>query len=64
MQIGITGLRGDGLIDGADANTAAYESEPGTWGRPQVEQRIMPADGWRNPVMKTSSTDRTEVHTA
>ena len=36
------------------ANTPVYEYEPGTWGPAEVDQRIVPADGWNNPVMKTS----------
>jgi glucose-6-phosphate 1-dehydrogenase len=33
------------------ANTPVYEYEPGTWGPPEVEERIVPADGWHNPVI-------------
>jgi len=36
------------------ANTPVYEYEPGTWGPAEVDQRIVPADGWNNPVTKTS----------
>jgi glucose-6-phosphate 1-dehydrogenase len=50
-------------------NTPAYEYEPGTWGPAEVEQRVVPADGWENPVvkappMKASSAIGTEVHAA
>jgi glucose-6-phosphate 1-dehydrogenase len=33
------------------ANTPVYEYEPGTWGPPEAEGRIVPADGWHNPVV-------------
>ena len=33
------------------ANTPVYEYEPGTWGPPEVDERIVPADGWHNPVV-------------
>ena len=46
------------------ANTPVYEYEPGTWGPLQVEQRIVPLDGWHNPVMKTAPGVGTEVHAA
>jgi glucose-6-phosphate 1-dehydrogenase len=35
------------------ANMPVYEYEPGTWGPAEVEQRIVPTDGWNNPVIKT-----------
>jgi len=35
------------------ANTPVYEYEPGTWGPAEAEQRIVPSDGWDNPVVKT-----------
>jgi glucose-6-phosphate 1-dehydrogenase len=34
------------------ANTPVYEYEPGTWGPAEVAQRIVPADGWNNPVVQ------------
>jgi glucose-6-phosphate 1-dehydrogenase len=34
------------------ANTPVYEYEPGTWGPAQVEQSMVPPDGWDNPVTK------------
>jgi glucose-6-phosphate 1-dehydrogenase len=46
------------------ANTPVYEYEPGTWGPAQVDERIVPADGWRNPEMKTPLTAGAEVHAA
>jgi glucose-6-phosphate 1-dehydrogenase len=48
------------------ANTPVYEYEPGAWGPAEVEQRIVPPDGWNNPVVKTSATRRVpgEVHAA
>jgi glucose-6-phosphate 1-dehydrogenase len=34
------------------ANTPVYEYEPGTWGPAEVNQRIVPTDGWNNPVVQ------------
>jgi glucose-6-phosphate 1-dehydrogenase len=45
------------------ANTPVYEYEPGTWGPAEVGKRIVPADGWNDPVMKTPPVG-TEVHAA
>jgi len=33
--------------------TPVYEYEPGTWGPVEVDQRIVPADGWNNPVIES-----------
>jgi len=33
-------------------NTPVYEYEPGTWGPIQVKERLVPRDGWNDPVMK------------
>jgi glucose-6-phosphate 1-dehydrogenase len=33
------------------ANTPVYQYEPGTWGPPEVEQRVVPPGGWHNPVV-------------
>ena len=33
------------------ACTPVYEYEPGTWGPTEVEQRIVPPDGWNNPAI-------------
>ena len=38
------------------ANTPVYEYEPGTWGPAKAEERITPADGWHNPVIKAPVT--------
>jgi glucose-6-phosphate 1-dehydrogenase len=46
------------------ANTPVYEYEPGTWGPAQVDERILPADGWNNPVVKTPFAVGTEVRAA
>src|SRR5262249_45438527 len=46
------------------ANTPVYEYEPGTWGPAQVDERIVPADGWHNPVVKTQGAAGAEVHAA
>jgi glucose-6-phosphate 1-dehydrogenase len=48
------------------ANTPVYEYEPGTWGPAEVDQRIVPPDGWNNPTvkvpaMKTPAVIGTEV---
>jgi len=32
------------------ANTPLYEYEPGTWGPAEVEESIVPADGWHDPM--------------
>ncbi len=40
------------------ADTPVYEYEPGTWGPAEVEERIVPSDGWNNPVIKTSAEVR------
>ncbi len=36
------------------ANTPVYEYEPGTWGPAEAQQRIVPPDGWENPVMEAA----------
>jgi glucose-6-phosphate 1-dehydrogenase len=46
------------------ANTPVYDYEPGTWGPAQVEQKIVPADGWHNPVVKTPPATGAEAHAA
>ncbi|HEY1760948.1 MAG TPA: glucose-6-phosphate dehydrogenase [Bryobacteraceae bacterium] len=49
------------------ANTPVYEYEPGTWGPAEVNQRIIPTDGWNNPVIKAPlmrAPSVTEVHAA
>ncbi len=46
------------------ANTQVYDYEPGTWGPAQVEQKIVPADGWHNPVVKTPPAAGAEAHAA
>ncbi len=33
------------------AKTPVAEYEPGTWGPPEVDRAVAPADGWQNPVM-------------
>jgi glucose-6-phosphate 1-dehydrogenase len=45
------------------AGTPVYEYEAATWGPAEVEKRIVPADGWNNPVM-TPSTAGAELHAA
>ena len=34
------------------AGTPVYEYEPGTWGPAEARQKIAPADGWNDPVVK------------
>ncbi|HWZ32131.1 MAG TPA: glucose-6-phosphate dehydrogenase [Bryobacteraceae bacterium] len=46
------------------ANTPVYEYEQGTWGPAQVERKIVPPDGWNNPVVATHAVLPTEVHAA
>ncbi len=46
------------------ANTPVYEYEPGTWGPAQVDEKIVPADGWHNPVLAPRSADGEERHAA
>jgi glucose-6-phosphate 1-dehydrogenase len=46
------------------ANTPVYEYAPGTWGPSQVDQKIVPADGWHNPVVKKPPFLGEEVHAA
>ncbi|MCU1338128.1 MAG: zwf [Bryobacterales bacterium] len=46
------------------ANTPVYEYEPGTWGPPEVAERITPLDGWHNPVVRTPAAVGAEVHAA
>jgi glucose-6-phosphate 1-dehydrogenase len=35
------------------AGTPVYEYEPGTWGPKEVDARVSPAGGWRNPTVKS-----------
>ncbi len=44
-------------------NTPVFEYEPGTWGPVQVEENMVPPDGWHNPVI-THAAIGTEVHAA
>ena len=44
------------------ANTPVYEYEPATWGPAQVEETIVPSDGWLNPEMKTQAAAGVETH--
>jgi glucose-6-phosphate 1-dehydrogenase len=37
------------------AGTPVYEYEPGAWGPADVHQRIVPADGWNDPVVKPAA---------
>jgi glucose-6-phosphate 1-dehydrogenase len=46
------------------ANTPVYEYEPGTWGPTEVEQRLVPADGWHNPLVNKTPTAAQEVRAA
>jgi glucose-6-phosphate 1-dehydrogenase len=32
------------------AGTPIYEYEKGAWGPSEVEQRVLPAGGWNNPI--------------
>jgi glucose-6-phosphate 1-dehydrogenase len=33
--------------------TPVYEYEPNTWGPSEVDQKVSPAEGWHNPILKT-----------
>jgi glucose-6-phosphate 1-dehydrogenase len=44
------------------AGTPLYEYEPGTWGPAEVEQKLVPQDGWHNPVTETSVAAPEPVH--
>ena len=33
------------------ATTPVYEYEPATWGPREVDQKVVPPDGWQNPVV-------------
>jgi glucose-6-phosphate 1-dehydrogenase len=46
------------------ANTPVYEYEPGTWGPAQVDEKIVPADGWHNPVLASPAAAGSELHAA
>ena len=46
------------------ANIPVYEYEQGTWGPAEVEERIVPADGWHNPVVTPPSAVAAEVKAA
>ena len=37
------------------AGTRVYEYEPGAWGPEEVRRRIVPADGWNDPVVKPAA---------
>jgi glucose-6-phosphate 1-dehydrogenase len=47
-------------------NTQVYEYQPGTWGPAEVVQKIVPPDGWNNPVINTPAARIApgEVHAA
>lgn len=46
------------------SNTPIYEYDPGTWGPDEVNRRIVPADGWNDPAIKTPSVIGAEVKAA
>lgn len=46
------------------SNTPVYDYEPGTWGPAQVEEGILPPDGWHNPLMATPSAIGAEARAA
>jgi glucose-6-phosphate 1-dehydrogenase len=39
------------------ASTPVYEYEPNTWGPREVDQKVSPAGGWRNPVVTNTDAD-------
>ncbi len=46
------------------ANTPVYDYDPGTWGPAQVEQQIVPQDGWHNPMVKAPPAANTGIRAA
>jgi glucose-6-phosphate 1-dehydrogenase len=46
------------------AGTPVYEYEPGKWGPAEVEERIVPPDGWHNPVVKAKPAAGKEMQAA
>jgi glucose-6-phosphate 1-dehydrogenase len=38
------------------AGTPVHQYDPGEWGPPEVDQRIVPADGWNDPVVKPATS--------
>jgi glucose-6-phosphate 1-dehydrogenase len=46
------------------ADTPVYEYEPGTWGPTQVDESIVPADGWHNPVITAPAAAGAKLHAA
>ena len=37
------------------ANTPVFEYDQGTWGPNEAQQRIVPPDGWQNPVLQQAA---------
>jgi glucose-6-phosphate 1-dehydrogenase len=53
------------IVDPAlKADTPVYEYEPGAWGPAQVEERIVPPDGWHNPALKPAAAVGTDAQAA
>ena len=46
------------------ANTPVNEYEPGSWGPADVNERIVPPDGWHNPLITSQAAAATERHAA
>jgi len=46
------------------ANTRVYDYEPGTWGPVEVQERIVPPDGWHNPALKPPAATGTALEAA
>jgi glucose-6-phosphate 1-dehydrogenase len=46
------------------AGTPVYEYEAGSWGPAEVDKRMVPPDGWNNPVMATPPAADAELHAA
>jgi glucose-6-phosphate 1-dehydrogenase len=46
------------------AVTPVYEYDPGSWGPAEVEQKIVPQDGWHNPVVSSPAGAGAELHAA
>ena len=40
------------IVDPAlQAGSQVYDYEPGTWGPPEVNQFVLPVEGWQAPVV-------------
>jgi glucose-6-phosphate 1-dehydrogenase len=59
VEFGVYGPKGtwrivDPLLT---AGAPVYEYEPNTWGPREVDQKVSPAGGWRNPIVANAEAD-------